>query len=156
MPKILEGEVVPKVGRPPDYKEEYAEELPKLRAKGMSIPECAFYAFGVSEKTYFRWVARYPEFAIAHELGHTAAEAYTFKTGRTNISNKEFNFQLFNKMAGAQFKRFRDRREADDDDERTKIKDVDSDYELITQMFSLIKSDPLLLSKLKEELTKEE
>lgn len=85
-------------GRPTDYRPEYAEQATKLCALGATDSDLADF-FGVSDRTIYRWAAKYDEFCQSLKAGKELADdrversLYHKAVGYTFDSEKVFQFQ---------------------------------------------------------------
>lgn len=70
---MAEEETENKVGRPTDYKEEYAEQAKKLCQLGAVDPELADF-FNVHPATIHRWKHAHPEFCESLKVGKEIAD----------------------------------------------------------------------------------
>lgn len=86
------------VGRPTEYKSEYVTQARKLCEMGATDADLADF-FGVSDRTIYRWAARYEEFCQALKAGKDVADErverslYHKAVGYTFDSEKVFQHQ---------------------------------------------------------------
>lgn len=72
MTQVLEGELLPRVGRKPKYNKKYCEDVIDFASNGKTVSSfCVRYR--ISRKTYYEWQKKHPEFA---ESCGIAKEAY--------------------------------------------------------------------------------
>jgi hypothetical protein len=74
--------------------EEYCPKMLQLFEMGMGEAEVAS-ELGISLSTMGAWVARYPEFGEAYELGLQLAKAWWERQGRLGLYSREFNHNLW-------------------------------------------------------------
>jgi len=79
-------------GRPTKYKKEYCDKIIVLMAEGISISEVS-RIFQVNESTIYEWAKHYPLFSNALKKARTYSKAWWSNKGRSNLENKEFNYQ---------------------------------------------------------------
>lgn len=71
----IEGEVLPKRGRPSLYKETYGEELINMFEAGGDVPEFCAKA-NISEATFYNWRKDHPEFETAFGIADAKAKNF--------------------------------------------------------------------------------
>lgn len=70
--EVLEGELLPRVGRKPKYNKKYCDDVIDFALYGKTVSSfCVKYR--LSRKTYYEWQKKHPEFA---EACGVAKEAY--------------------------------------------------------------------------------
>lgn len=80
------------------YRSEYCDKLVEMASKGLSVR--AFAAtIEVSYSTLYRWAAEIPEFKEAMEIAEMKRHLFYEVTALRNITNREFNNQLFIRLA---------------------------------------------------------
>jgi hypothetical protein len=85
-------------GRPTDYRPEYAEQARKLCELGATDADIADF-FKVSDRSIYRWAAKFPEFSQALKAGKAASDdrversLYHRAVGYTFDSEKVFQHQ---------------------------------------------------------------
>lgn len=62
-------------GRPPDYKEEYCEQIEELGRRGKHVYQMAL-EMNVGVRTLYGWAARYPEFEHSFSRARDFAKGY--------------------------------------------------------------------------------
>lgn len=72
MAKILEGELLPAMGRKPKYHKNMCKQVVKLAGEGKTISAFCVYQ-NISRPTFYTWAKKYPDFANAILI---AKEAY--------------------------------------------------------------------------------
>ncbi len=83
-----------KVGRPSDYKPEYAQRALELLYNGASkVQLCR--EFMVHRDTIDHWENTIKEFSDAVECGCGYSEGYWIGMGHDNLNNKDFNTRLY-------------------------------------------------------------
>lgn len=81
-----------------NYRSEHCDKLIEMASKGLSVR--AFAAtIEVSYSTIYRWAAEIPEFKNAMEVADMKRHLFYEVTALRNISNREFNTQLFTRLA---------------------------------------------------------
>lgn len=84
-----------KIGRPDHYEPWMCEKVIELMKNGASKTEVAAELnFGCKQMLY-DYVQKYQEFADAVKKGELLSQSWWEKTGRNNISNREFNSALW-------------------------------------------------------------
>lgn len=73
-----------KLGRPFIYKDTFPEDLLTLMATGKKGAEVHAH-FGISAKTFYEWVKRYPDFAEAYERGWEVCKRWWDDFGRQKM-----------------------------------------------------------------------
>lgn len=61
--------------RPAEYKDEYPDELYELMVQGQKGASLHAH-FGVSKRTFYNWIDKYPEFKDAYERGWEQCEKW--------------------------------------------------------------------------------
>ena len=85
------------VGRPSKYKPEYCEEFQNLSAQGLTALSIA-EEFDVHTDTLQEWRKVHPEFSVAYTRGAQKRSNYYMRLAQDNLSNKDFNFNMFRWM----------------------------------------------------------
>lgn len=101
------------------YQNDFPSRLIEMASKGLSLR--AFAAtVEVSYSTLYKWAAEIPEFAEAMQIAEMKRHLFYEVTALRNISNREFNNQLFIRLAQT-VGRWKD----EDDDRHFRISDGD-------------------------------
>jgi len=83
-----------KGGRPSKYRSEMCNQIKELMQDGVSLHEVA-KEIGVSYGTLNRWREEKKKFRKAVEEGISLSHAWWLKVGQENLSNKNFNTNLY-------------------------------------------------------------
>jgi DNA-binding XRE family transcriptional regulator len=81
-------------GRPTDYKPEMCNVVKELMRQGASKAEVA-YELDVDRKTLSNWEKEHEQFFLAINKGVDMSEGWWTKSGRINLTNKDFNSRLW-------------------------------------------------------------
>lgn len=81
-------------GRPTLYRPEYCEVVRNLMREGASKIEIA-YELDVDRNTLDNWAKEFPEFFRTINEGVDHSEGWWTKSGRVNLTNKDFNSRLW-------------------------------------------------------------
>ena len=73
--KPLEGEVLPKRGRPSSYRDTYNEDIINLFEAGGDVPEFCAKA-NIAESTFYNWRKDHPEFNEAFGIADAKAKSF--------------------------------------------------------------------------------
>lgn len=75
MTQVLEGELLPRVGRKPKYNKKYCEDVIDFASNGKTVSSfCVRYR--ISRKTYYEWQKKKPDFAEACGIAKEAYKEY--------------------------------------------------------------------------------
>tara|TARA_R110000787_G_scaffold6571_2_gene22874 strand:+ start:7274 stop:7816 length:543 start_codon:yes stop_codon:yes gene_type:complete len=95
---MTDQSITNKVGRPSKYKEEYCEEFLRLSELGLTAVSIA-EEFDVHTDTLQEWIKVHPKFSVAYSRGAQKRSSYYLKLAQANMSNKDFNFNMFRWMS---------------------------------------------------------
>jgi len=84
------------------YDETMPAKIVEMRKQGATMPMfCA--EVGISERTFYSWTAKYPEFKDASEIAETAAKGYYDREAKKALYAEFFNNQTFKDLMVRQF-----------------------------------------------------
>ncbi len=82
------------MGRPTHYSEDMIDRLKDSMRNGKSVKQFCRDE-GVSNRVFYDWTAKYPDFLRAFEIGKDECEAFWEDRCINNFDNKNFNTNLF-------------------------------------------------------------